>query len=48
MMKSLLFRYIVRTDVSGFYCYGIYERPSGCRAFDLAQTRLVFKLRREK
>ncbi|XP_056159728.1 probable rhamnogalacturonate lyase B [Syzygium oleosum] len=41
-------RYIIRTGVSGFYCYTVYERPQGCRAFDLAQTRLVFKLRREK
>ncbi|KAK6133372.1 hypothetical protein DH2020_032882 [Rehmannia glutinosa] len=36
-------RYIVRSGVSGFYCYAIYERPPGCPAFDLAQTRMVFK-----
>lgn len=41
-------RYIIRTGVSGFYCYAVYERPQGCRAFDLAQTRMVFKLRQEK
>ncbi|KAH0970040.1 hypothetical protein GBA52_022196 [Prunus armeniaca] len=40
--------YILRTGVSGFYSYAIYERPSGCPAFDLAQTRMVYKLRREK
>ncbi|GFZ03241.1 rhamnogalacturonate lyase family protein [Actinidia rufa] len=39
--------YIVRSGVSGFHCYAVYERPSGCRAFDLAQTRMAFKLRRE-
>ncbi|KAL8112828.1 hypothetical protein AgCh_020216 [Apium graveolens] len=41
-------RYILRSGDSGFYCYGIYERPPGCRAFDLAQTRMVFKLQRER
>ncbi|KAL6207132.1 hypothetical protein ACLB2K_024377 [Fragaria x ananassa] len=45
---SVDIRYIVRAGVSGFYCYGIYERPSGCPAFDIAQTRLVFKLRKDK
>ncbi|GMP75517.1 hypothetical protein CsSME_00032573 [Camellia sinensis var. sinensis] len=45
---SVDLRYIMRSGVSGFYCYAIYERPPGCRAFDLAQTRMVFKLRREK
>nr|XP_017237060.1 PREDICTED: probable rhamnogalacturonate lyase B isoform X2 [Daucus carota subsp. sativus] len=41
-------RYILKSGDSGFYCYGIYERPPGCRAFDLAQTRMVFKLQRER
>ncbi|CAB4275756.1 unnamed protein product [Prunus armeniaca] len=45
---SVDIRYILRTGVSGFYSYAIYERPSGCPAFDLAQTRMVYKLRREK
>ncbi|KAL6282025.1 hypothetical protein ACE6H2_012954 [Prunus campanulata] len=45
---SVDIRYIIRTGVSGFYSYAIYERPSGCPAFDLAQTRMVYKLRREK
>ncbi|EEF43850.1 hypothetical protein RCOM_0903910 [Ricinus communis] len=35
--------YILRSGVSGFNCFAVYERP----AFDLAQTRMVFKLRRE-
>ncbi|BFG27459.1 hypothetical protein CerSpe_137330 [Prunus speciosa] len=45
---SVDIRYIIRTGVSGFYSYAIYDRPSGCPAFDLAQTRMVYKLRREK
>ncbi|XP_010094027.2 probable rhamnogalacturonate lyase B [Morus notabilis] len=45
---SVDIRYILRSGVSGFYCYAIYERPSGCREFDLAQTRMAFKLRSEK
>ncbi|KAM1008892.1 hypothetical protein ACFX2J_005242 [Malus domestica] len=45
---SVDIRYIVKTGVSGFYNYAIYERSSGCPAFDLAQTRMAFKLRREK
>lgn len=45
---NILFRYILKSGVSGFHCYAIYERPPGCQPFDLAQTRMVFKLRREK
>ncbi|XP_038690529.1 rhamnogalacturonate lyase-like [Tripterygium wilfordii] len=41
-------RYALRSDVTGFNCYAIYEVPPGSPAFDLAQTRMVFKLRREK
>nr|DAD23394.1 TPA_asm: hypothetical protein HUJ06_024857 [Nelumbo nucifera] len=41
-------RYILRSGVSGFYCYAIYEHPAGSPAFDLTQTRMVFRLRREK
>ncbi|KAH6831608.1 hypothetical protein C2S53_010583 [Perilla frutescens var. hirtella] len=41
-------RYIVRSGVSGFYCYAIYERPPGSPAFDLVQTRMVFKLQRDR
>ncbi|KAJ8644116.1 hypothetical protein MRB53_005864 [Persea americana] len=40
-------RFILRSGISGFYCYAIYERLAGWPAFDLVQTRLVFKLRRE-
>ncbi|XP_030491647.2 uncharacterized protein LOC115707745 [Cannabis sativa] len=45
---SVDIRYILKTGVSGFHCYAIYERPSGSRAFDLAQTRMAFKLTPEK
>ncbi|KAL3820723.1 hypothetical protein ACJIZ3_006628 [Penstemon smallii] len=41
-------RYVLRSGVSGFYCYAICERPPSCPAFDLAQTRMVFKLQRER
>ncbi|KAK1557347.1 hypothetical protein Q3G72_022878 [Acer saccharum] len=40
---------VLRSGVSGFHCYSIYERPDGSKkAFDLAQTRMVFKLRRDR
>ncbi|KAK3188402.1 hypothetical protein Dsin_027963 [Dipteronia sinensis] len=46
---SVDIRYIMRSGVSGFHCYSIYERPDGSnKAFDLAQTRMVFKLRRDR
>ncbi|KAG2688325.1 hypothetical protein I3760_09G090300 [Carya illinoinensis] len=41
-------RYILKSGVSGFHRCAIYERPPGGQAFDLAQTRMVFKLRREE
>lgn len=37
-------RYIVLRGSSGFYSYAIYEHPVGWPAFNLGQTRLVFKL----
>ncbi|KAF5176062.1 Rhamnogalacturonate lyase [Thalictrum thalictroides] len=40
-------RYIMKSGVSGFYCYAIYERSTGLPAFDLVQTRMVFILRRD-
>eukprot|EP00258_Populus_trichocarpa_P021098 XP_024437117.1 uncharacterized protein LOC18111221 [Populus trichocarpa] len=45
---SIDIRYILNSGVSGFHCYAIYERPAGSPAFDLVQTRMVFKLRRDK
>ncbi|XP_077220129.1 uncharacterized protein LOC143854179 isoform X2 [Tasmannia lanceolata] len=41
-------RFVVRKGISGFYCYAIYERSAGWPAFDLVQTRMVFRLRRDK
>ncbi|KAF9590299.1 hypothetical protein IFM89_032307 [Coptis chinensis] len=41
-------RIIMRSGVSGFYCYAIYERSTASPAFDLVQTRMVFILRRDK
>ncbi|XP_073314087.1 uncharacterized protein [Primulina huaijiensis] len=41
-------RYIVRSGVSGFYCYAICERQTGYPALDLAQTRMVFKLQQDR
>ncbi|KAJ0966186.1 hypothetical protein J5N97_027324 [Dioscorea zingiberensis] len=45
---SVDIRYIVRSGISGFYCYAIYERAAGLPSFDLVQTRMVFKLRRDQ
>ncbi|KAG9439228.1 hypothetical protein H6P81_019393 [Aristolochia fimbriata] len=41
-------RFILRSGISGFYSYAIYERTANCPALVLSQTRLAFKLRREK
>ncbi|KAF2304927.1 hypothetical protein GH714_000513 [Hevea brasiliensis] len=38
----------IKSGVSGFYCYAIYERPAGCHAFCLAHMRMIFTLRQEK
>ncbi|CAN1356159.1 Rhamnogalacturonate lyase [Linum perenne] len=34
--------------MSGFHSYAIFEKPPGCPAFNLSQTRIFFKLRRDK
>ncbi|KAH7315898.1 hypothetical protein KP509_21G070000 [Ceratopteris richardii] len=41
-------RFALLRDNSGFYTYAIYERPSGWPDFNLNQTRIVFKLRKDK
>lgn len=41
-------RFIMRSGVSGFYNYAIYDRPAGSPGFDLAQTRMVFVLNIDK
>ncbi|KAJ6925447.1 hypothetical protein NC651_009973 [Populus alba x Populus x berolinensis] len=40
--------YILNSGVSGFLCYAIYELLARSPAFDLAQTRMVFKFGRDK
>uniref|UniRef100_A0A2K2AN94 Uncharacterized protein n=1 Tax=Populus trichocarpa TaxID=3694 RepID=A0A2K2AN94_POPTR len=45
---SMDIRYILNSGVSGFLCYAIYELLAGSPAFDLAQTRMVFKFGRDK
>ncbi|XP_057821355.2 uncharacterized protein LOC131034027 [Cryptomeria japonica] len=41
-------RYILLRGSSGFYAYAIYERPSGFPACELVQTRMVFRLGKDK
>ncbi|VVA92526.1 unnamed protein product [Arabis nemorensis] len=41
-------RFIMRKDVSGFYSYAIFEHLAEWPAFNLPQTRIVFKLRKDK
>ncbi|KAH9300732.1 hypothetical protein KI387_012315, partial [Taxus chinensis] len=41
-------RYILLHGSSGFYAYAIYERPVGFPDCDLVQTRMVFRLQKDK
>lgn len=41
-------RFVLLRGYSGFYSYAIYERPSGWEDFNLNQTRITFKLRKDK
>ncbi|XP_010530574.2 PREDICTED: uncharacterized protein LOC104807150 isoform X3 [Tarenaya hassleriana] len=41
-------RYIMLRDSSGFYSYAIYEHLAEWPAFNLPQTRIVFRLRKDK
>ncbi|KAI4389481.1 hypothetical protein MLD38_001703 [Melastoma candidum] len=41
-------RFIMLRDCSGFYSYGIYEHLPEWPAFNLPQTRIVFRLRKDK
>ncbi|KAH9756100.1 rhamnogalacturonan endolyase [Citrus sinensis] len=41
-------RYIMLGNTSGFYSYAIYEHMGEWPAFNLPQTRMVFKLRKDK
>lgn len=41
-------RFVLLKGSSGFYSYGIYERPAGWPEFNLNQTRITFKLSNDK
>ncbi|KAL8225464.1 hypothetical protein R6Q57_018021 [Mikania cordata] len=41
-------RFVLLRGSSGFYCYAIYEHLDGFPAFNLDETRIVFKLRKDK
>ncbi|BFI25401.1 rhamnogalacturonan endolyase [Marchantia polymorpha subsp. ruderalis] len=41
-------RFVLLRGHSGFYSYGIYERPYGFPDFNLNQTRITFKLRKDR
>ncbi|KAI3876528.1 hypothetical protein MKW92_018785 [Papaver armeniacum] len=41
-------RYVMLKGSSGFYTYGIYEHVNGMPDFNLNETRVAFKLRKDK
>ncbi|RLM60662.1 putative rhamnogalacturonate lyase B isoform X2 [Panicum miliaceum] len=41
-------RFIILRGSSGFYTYGIYENKEGWPDFGLGETRVAFKLRKDK
>ncbi|XP_076951743.1 uncharacterized protein LOC143625213 [Bidens hawaiensis] len=41
-------RFVLLRGSSGFYSYAIYEHLEGWPGFNLAETRIVFKLRKDK
>ncbi|WOL18187.1 putative rhamnogalacturonate lyase B isoform X1 [Canna indica] len=41
-------RFVVLRGTSGFYTYAIYEHQAGWPDFDLGETRVAFKLRKDK
>ncbi|KAK7282914.1 hypothetical protein RIF29_12032 [Crotalaria pallida] len=41
-------RFVMLRASSGFYSYGIYEHLSGWPDFDISETRITFKLRKDK
>lgn len=41
-------RYIVRRGTSGFYAYGIFERPEGLPDIEMDQVRIVYRLQNKK
>ena len=43
-----LFRFVMLRGSSGFYSYGIYEHLKDWPDFDIGETRITFKLRKDK
>lgn len=41
-------RFVMLRNCSGFYSYGIYEHLKEWPPFNLPQTRIVFKLKKDK
>lgn len=41
-------RYIIRTNTSGIYAYGVFERLSEWPEVEMGQVRLVFKLNTDR
>ncbi|KVH98834.1 Carbohydrate-binding-like fold [Cynara cardunculus var. scolymus] len=41
-------RFVLLRGSSGFYCYAIYEHLEGWPGFNLDETRIVFRLRKDK
>ncbi|KAF1865176.1 hypothetical protein Lal_00004550 [Lupinus albus] len=41
-------RFVMLRGSSGFYSYGIYEHLSGWPDFEMSETRITFKLRKDK
>lgn len=48
MMMHLTFRFIMLRGSSGVYSYGIYEHLKEWPGFELGETRIAFKLRKDK
>ena len=44
----LIFRFVMLCGSSGFYSYAIYEHLAESPAFDLDNTRIALKLRKDK
>lgn len=47
-MMFLTFRFIMLRGSSGVYTYGIYEHLKEWPGFELGETRIAFKLRKDK
>jgi len=43
-----IYRFVMLRGSSGFYTYSIYEHLDGWPDFDIAETRVAFKLRKDR